>query len=274
MLASREVHSSGFVAGAMKRLFFVFLIFSLGGCGTGDYDHLYEQHLKELDRGARYSALWPGAVEIPGTNLVIRVPKFFTKSYNKNSIYSDDAGGDIDLERLNPVFLNPFPGLVATYEDFQKNAKEENLPVYLYLGVRELTPEGKAALEQEILAKLKAVAPDASWRSVDVPTLRGDPVVWKKLEVRMPQGFFPAGQGRAGVKKMPGDFQLWWYDTPTGVVLLGWRAEETIADQIGLGNLAELTAGTLEVKPPDAKPAEAAAPAAAPAGADAPDPAQ
>ncbi len=147
----------------MKRLFFVLGFFVVAGCGTGYYDGVYKLHLTELELTTRFADLWPGASEIPGTNLVIRLPKMFEKVYNKNSIYSDDPHGEIDPERLNPPFLNPFPGLVNCYEVFKKDPQNLMLPIYLYTGIRVLQPEAKAALEQELLTKLKEVAPDAAW---------------------------------------------------------------------------------------------------------------
>ncbi len=61
---------------------------------------------------------------------------------------------------------------------------------------------------------------------------------------------------RPGAKNAPGVFQLWWFDAANGAVLLGWRAPEAIANVIGLNNLATLTAGTLDTKAAEEKPAE------------------
>ena len=151
----------------MKRLLFVLVFSLLTGCGTGYYDGLYRLHLKELESVTRFAELWPGGGEIPGTNLVIRVPKVFgDKVYNKNSVYSEDPHGEINPERLNPPDLNPFPGLVNCREVFQKDPSGANLPVYLYTGVRQLNAAAKAALQEEIQAKLKTVAPEAAWDDV------------------------------------------------------------------------------------------------------------
>ncbi|HEY1784513.1 MAG TPA: hypothetical protein VGG30_03155 [Pirellulales bacterium] len=250
----------------MKRLIFALMFLVLSGCGTGYYDALFEQHLKEIELASQFSVLYPGLSQIPGTNLGIRLPKVFDKPYNKNSTYSFDPNGEIDPERLNPPFLNPFPGLVNCYEVFAKESTGENLPYYLYTGVRVLAPEGKAALEQELLGKLKAIVPTASLDDVQAVTPRGAKVAWKKIAITMPQSFFPSGKGRTGGMMQPGVFELWFYEAPTGLVMLGWRAPETLAEQVKLNGLATLTAGTLEVKPEEAKPAvPAAADAAAPA---------
>ena len=205
----------------MKRLLLLLVFSVLAGCGTSYYDTLYDQNLKQLESASRFSVLWPGASEIPGTNLVIRLPKIFEKVYNKNSIYSDDPHGDIDPERLNPPFLNPFPGLINCYEVFQKDPAGTSLPVYLYTGVRVLSAEGKAALQQQLQAMLQALSPGAAWSDVQARSPIDTPVAWKKIEATMPQEFFPSGQGKTGAQKLPGVFELWWYDTPTGVLLLG-----------------------------------------------------
>ncbi|HEX4146677.1 MAG TPA: hypothetical protein VHY91_24455 [Pirellulales bacterium] len=264
----------------MKRLFLVLVCCVFTGCGTGYYDDLYRQHLDELKRAEQFVVLTPEPSEVPGTNLVVRLPKIFDRSYNKNSIYSLDTSGEIDPNRLNPPFLNPFPGLVNCYEAFVKDSAGENLPIYLYTGFRDLPSEGKAALEQELFGKLKALAPTVTLDTVEALTPQGAKVPWKKMSAAMPQDFFPWGQGSGNAKQMPGVFELWLYSpeadplakqeaVPTGLVLFAWRAPETIAGQVNLSGLATLTAGTLAVKPPEAKPAEPAAPPAEAAPADA-----
>jgi hypothetical protein len=240
----------------MKRLLFVLMGSVLTGCGTGAYDSLYSAHLKEIELASQFGVLYPGSTEITGSNLVIRLPKMMNQAYNKNSIYSFDANGEIDPERLNPPFLNPFPGLVNCYEAFVKDPAGDNLPFYLYTGIRPLSPEGKAGLKQELLGKLKALAADASLEDVEALTPQGAKIVWKKIAIAMPQLFFPSGQGRMGAKMLDGSFELWLYEAPTSLVLLGWRAPQTVAGTINLSNLAKLTAGTLHVRPEEPKPAE------------------
>jgi hypothetical protein len=256
----------------MKRLFFVLVCLVFAGCGTGYYDSLYNQHLKELELAERFGILAPKPSEISGTNLVIRLPKIFEKGYNKNSTYSLDTDSEIDPIRLNPPFLNPFPGLINCYEAFVKDPAGENLPVYLYTGIRVVSNEEKAALEQELLGKLKVVAPDANLDTVEALTPRGEKVVWKKIAIAMPQPFFPWGLGSGAGKTLPGAFELWFYDAPTGLVIFGWRAPDSVATHINLNGLATLTAGTLAIKPDEPKPVQPAAPDAAPAPADAQDP--
>ncbi|HTU24533.1 MAG TPA: hypothetical protein VMF30_03995 [Pirellulales bacterium] len=250
----------------MKRFLILLGLALLAGCGTGYYDELYNQHLKELQLAAKFIVLWPGPNEIPGTDLVVRLPKIFERAYNKNSTYSDDPNAEIDMERLNPPFLNPFPGLINCYETYVKDADNQNLPVYLYTGMKELSAEGKAAFEQEMLGKLKALNPDANLVDVQAPTPQGTSVPWKRIDITLPQDFFPQGQGKKGAKRLPGVFELWFYDTPTGLIIFGWRATDAIAAQINLPDLANMTAGTLTTKPPEVKPAEPAAADEAPAG--------
>jgi hypothetical protein len=242
------------LAGVMKRLLFGCVLCVLSGCGTGYYDELLEQRSRELKMASEFSPLWPGPNEIPGTNLMIRLPKKFEKVYNKTTIYSADANAEIDPERLNPPFMNPFPGLVGCYEAFVKTSTGEGLPIYLYLGIRELVGDAKVAFQQELAGKLKQLDPTADWENIDVPNPKGALVSWKMIEAKMPQVFFPEGKGRADAKTLPGFFQIWWYDVPTGAVLLGWRAADDTSSEMPLRTLARLTAGTLEIKPANAAP--------------------
>ena len=233
----------------------------LGGCGTSYYDGKFVQRAKKLDLASAFAPLWPGASEIPGTNLYIRVPKFFDRAYNRSSNYTDDENGEIDPERLNPPFLNPFPGLLGCYEAFAKIASGESIPVYLYAGVRVIGGEGKAGFQQELADKLQKLDPQAHWEDITVRDPEDNPVNWKVITASFTQPFFPQGHGRKDAKQLPGFFQLWWFDAPTGVVLLGWRAADETATANNYRKLAELTAGTLhaEEKPAEEKPADAPA---------------
>ncbi len=117
----------------MKRLLFVLGLGVIAGCGTGYYDDLYSQRLKQLDLTSAFAALWPGTTDITPILPSIRVPKIFAKTYNKNSIYTDDPHGEIDKDRLNPPFMNPFPGLVGCYESFQQEKRRRTGPAGLSL---------------------------------------------------------------------------------------------------------------------------------------------
>jgi hypothetical protein len=106
--------------------------------------------------------------------------------------------------------------------------------------------------------------------AVQALTPQGATVPWKKIAVTMPQQFFPGGQGSGKAKMLDGVFELWFFEAPTGLVLFGWRAPDTLAGAINLSGLAMMTAGTLQVKPAEeAKPAEPVAPPAEPPPADA-----
>jgi hypothetical protein len=254
----------------MRLISLAILACFLGGCGTGYYDEVYKRRTTDLDLASKFAVLFPGPTQVgEGGDAVVQLPKIFDHTYNRSSNYTSDANGVIDPDRLNPPFLNPFPGLLGTYEAFVKPASGEGLPEYLYMGVKELTPDGKVALMQELAGKLKPFSPDANWEDVQVNSPQGTPVLWKKIKVSMPQDFFPQGHGRDAKKTLPGVFEIWWYDAEGAALLLAWRSADEAATVNNFHNLAELTAGTIRREEKKAEPAadpEAAARANAAGG--------
>jgi hypothetical protein len=229
----------------------------LSGCGTRAYEERVDKGMASLRTAQQYLGISPGAVEIPGTGFMIRLPKFIdggAKAYNEQSA-EPNGQGIVNPERLNPPFLK-IPGLRVCYEVFGFDAEtNESLSVYCYQAVlpaADAVVEGKP-IEEWIQTQLAKVFGDsAQWTDVKLPTQAGPQVDWRQINVKGMQNFFTQS---GAVKPSPGVFELYTKEMDGNRLLIGWRYPQKINH--AAADNSRLSVGSITAAAP-ANPAPAA----------------
>ena len=253
----------------------VLLLAATSGCGTPAYTDLLNHRLDELRAGAPFRVLY-GPTKIPDTPIEVRIPMSFRKSYLENSPHGDD-GEKIRPDRVQPPFLQ-LPGFRMCYEGNGSDPNAGRVHFYCYLWVIPSKPGDADKMAAEVQTKLAATFKDAKpeWQSVDAYTPDGKAMNWRKIGVEAPMPY-PSYRHEEDRKKMPTEdfpskFELWMYDAPNYLVLIGWRtpisAEGTVTapknalamlnaptpDKLDMTNFPILTAGSMLITAPEAAP--------------------
>jgi len=237
----------------VPRLLTLIAVFAslFAGCGVSTYEAAYDKELKRLKRGAPFRQLFDKPTQIPDTGVTIRIPAVFKNSYALDSADPKDDKKVIDPQRIQPPFL-PLPGFKLCYESMAAGGPSGSLPYYCYLAA---TPGDGAALERDLLDKLKGAFPDsaATWEAVscDSPTEGSDP--WRRLRLEADQRFDIApANGPVQQKTLAATFDLWHFEGPGVQILMGYRIPDEIKAAVPLCDPAgtamdTLAAGTIVV---------------------------
>jgi hypothetical protein len=230
------------------------LVMACGGCGGREYDALLGKRLDQLRAGAPFRGLF-GPTQLPDSPVKIRVPLIFKTSYVEGSKHPDD-GGPIKPDRLQPPFLQ-LPGFKMCFESTATANTGESVPYYCYLAALPAKEGDAAKLCTELQEKLQATFKDAptAWETIDAQTPEDKAIPWKRLRVVGEQPFYTAVNNEKKASKLPGVFEIWVHDAHSYIVIVAWRAPESI-DTPGGATPAKVSSGGLTIMqaPANAKP--------------------
>ena len=231
------------------------LVSASSGCGGREYDALLGKRLDQLRAGAPFRGLF-GPTQVPDSPVKIRVPLIFKTSYVEGSKHPDD-GGPIKPDRLQPPFLQ-LPGFKMCFESTATANSGEKLPFYCYLATLPAKDGDAAKLCTELQEKLAATFKDAptEWDTIDAQTPEDKAIPWKRLRVVGEQPFYATSANNEKVTaKVPGVFEIWVHDAHSQIVIVAWRAPESI-DTPGGATPAKVSSGGLTIMqaPANAKP--------------------
>jgi hypothetical protein len=215
------------------------------GCGTSEYMQRVQQGLGGMKAGAVFNTLYEKPSEIPGTPVVLRLPKFIgeSKAFTEQSA-EPNGQGNVKPERLQPPFLK-IPGLRVCYQMATiDDSTGVLMPYYCYLGALpagQPAPDGKP-IEESILAQVVSAFPNTQpWSSIACPTPSGASIPWQSLTANGAQDFLdPSGNP----VKVDGVFRLFTSEIGGWRVLIGWRAPQGLAQRL---DVAAAVAGTVGV---------------------------
>lgn len=236
------------------------------GCGTSVYNEKFQRRLAQLRITSPFADLRTPTADLP---INFRIPLIFTEAYDRNSVHPlDQEGGKpkrIRPDRVAPPFLLDFPGLRVMYQGEQSDSGHtQTLPYYCYLGEdTAASVNGKFPYDAWLERIKRNLTITQPWKSIDVNT----PIVndagqirslnWKRLVAKGKMEFDIVNFQTREFRELDGYFEMWVYETPQWIAVLGWRAPESIIDQLHFSELARLTAGTAvvnpEVRPPTDK---------------------
>jgi hypothetical protein len=231
------------------------------GCGVVEYDAKIDARLAELNKAKPFEVLYQLPIELTDPAVKIRVPGLSgedTKRFKAYDLHSPDPEAPdkrIPEQRILPGFF--LPGYKMTLE--APASADDPLPlvapkVYLYLCAVPKKDPNYADLEKGLLNNLKAIVSNVTpWKEVKVPTPTGAQKTWRKLrgEGKM---FFAYLQQEAGISVAHdegGVIEFWIYEEENIPVkaLVGWRIPKRFEEKFKLTELAELTAGTIQIDP-------------------------
>jgi hypothetical protein len=217
------------------------------GCGTSTYGEKFSKRLAELELSSPFAVLRAPTTDLP---VNFRIPVVMKDGYDRNSAMPGDSKQKIRQDLIAPLFMMDFPGLRMMYQGDMTSKQFERLPIYCYLGEGDaVSVKGKFPYDTW-LARVKNKFPNTkAWESIDVPTPLGKKLSWKRLVAKGKQEFEIVESNKARPSTMDGAFQLWVYETPQWISILGWRAPTEAAESFHLDDLAKLTAGTAVVNP-------------------------
>ena len=236
------------------------LLLPTSGCGTDTYVKVYETRMSDLQRTSAFAPL----SGLPTDDLPVnfRVPSgsnpnkaiFFTQAFSLFSADTVDATKHIASDRVLPPFMQDGVGFRRCYEGQYAENAQVKTPYYLYVWMFD-APRPKDGLNQlRDFLRGKLGDPKADWEQVEAKTPKGGTLTWKRLHFKS-EGKFSFEVNRNGTlqdETPPFIFELWYCETPTYDVLLGWRAsvdswEKAKEGDFKLQDLPEIVAGTLDM---------------------------
>ena len=238
-------------------------IAAAGGCGSSVYGQKFEHRLELLRISSEFSVLRKPTIDLA---INFRVPKLFKQEFTKVSADPENNNHRISPSKFGPPFLIGFPGLERMFEG-EYEAKNATSPVFLYIGEgNPAETKGKFPYKEWSERITRGRFQPSAWEAVDVQTPSGEKLKWQRLTAK---GKFVYNVAVNHVVQYPSVdtfFQMWVYETPQAVAVLGWWSTEEARLPSDIEKLAMLTAGTAVVSqnppappvaPPTGKPAAA-----------------
>lgn len=227
------------------------LIALLNGCGVSEYNALVDRGLTNLRAGAKFKFFYAPS-PLPELPITVRVPMVFPKSYRADSGHRDD-GETINPDRLQPPFLK-LPGFALCYEGTSQSGNTK-LPFYCYLAAVPASSADAQKLAAQLQADLKKAFPesDEEWEQFDADTPTGKSIHWQKIRAEGEQPFL-VKTDKVATENLPGVFELWMHDSDDYIVLIGWRAPNSVLGTLDIAD-DELSPLRLAIEgpPKDAK---------------------
>lgn len=245
-------------AGVLLAICAAVSVSAASGCGSSAYGDLFQHRLEQLKISSQFTVL-----RDPTTDLAInfRVPQVFTKEFTPLSADPDNDSRRIAPFRFLPPGLPGFPGLLRRFE--AEYLGQERSTVSLLVGegdpatVKDKFPYGLWQTRLQ-LAGFQV----GKWEPVKVQSPTGGALDWNRLKAKT-SVLSKSEQGNGkGPATITVNYEMWVYETPQAIAVLGWLAKEDAWTALLVGKLAELTAGTAVVSP---NAAAILAPAAPPA---------
>ncbi len=201
------------------------------GCGTSVYGGKFEQRLDQLTYSSQFSGLREATTDLA---INFRVPQLLTKEYNSISADPDVGTHKISITRFAPPGLPDFPGLQRKFEaDFYVQTTGQT-EISLWIGEGSTASvKGKFPYAQwTTRAKQAGFGIMHDWEDVETPTPEHGKLTWKRLDTQ---------RKNAQATEI---FQMWVYETPKQIAILGWMADKRAWEAVNLGELARVTAGS------------------------------
>lgn len=229
-------------------------IVGLAGCGTSDYERLFQQRGTELKRTGPFHELKSEATDIPGAGARFRAPKIL------NVEPHDPKAKDIKPRRLRPSALATLRGHRLTFEA-KVSGKGVESPIYLYVCGGALGADKEVKNHVAYFTNgLKQGAADATIEEpaeVDCPTphdaASGKPTSlhWTRVAAtNVVQEIDEQLSNSDDFSSQPVTMEIWIHlnaDKKRAVYLV-WSVPDKIRAALPkFADLAKATAGTLEV---------------------------
>jgi len=217
------------------------------GCGSSVYGEKFQHRLDELRISGEFSALRPTTDDLA---INFRVPLVFTKAFNRISADPENNNMRILPLRFAPPFLADFPGLQLMFEG-EYASKDMKTPLYLYIGEGDPSSvKGKFPYELwRDRIKRGQMNPGKKFEPVDALTPKGEKLHWMRLIATGKHVYDIARNNNVEYKSVDTFFQMWVYEAPQAIAILGWWSTEDARVPSDIEKLAMLTAGTAVVSP-------------------------
>lgn len=207
----------------------------LSGCDlSGTYEKRAAEAISSVGQKAQQEALLAGSsTTVAPSNLSLRLPAPIDND-GKTTLKSDDPS-------YNPPFV-AIPGLSSTLERLLDDEGGKFAATYIYLGA--IPKENKKAVDvqAEVQKQVATAFPAANWQDVQL----GAALAGKHLNVSGQQDFATAdAQGARSVAKLDGQFDLYFHESATHFVFVGFRAPKAQAAKYALGEAIKASLGTL-----------------------------
>lgn len=211
------------------------------GCGSSAYGEKFQHRLEQLRISSEFAVL-----RRPTDDLAInfRIPQLFKKEFTAISADPERENTRILRQKFAPWFLPDFPGLERMFEgDFV--VKDTTSPLFLYIGEGDPAAIKGKFPYQEWRDRLKrARFEPGAWEPVDVQTSTGGKLSWQRLTAKGKSAYDVVKSGKPDIPAVDTFFQMWVYETPQAVAVLGWWSTEEARVPSDIEKLASLTAGT------------------------------
>ncbi len=228
---------------------------TLPGCGSAEYERRLKLGLEEIRQRSAFGQLYGQPVALPGTPLMIRVPRAFTLSFQEGSAFDDKP---IDNRRVTIPGV-ALPGLAVTYEGRVVDSAGGKYPYYMHLFAIERAKAGKlissksetpSALDTtgELYQQIQKAfdRTHGSWAEVACQTPYGNQLAWQRLRTEGEQEVHYLRENGSEVYiKRPCVLDVFARIEGRYLVLVVWRAPAAIEDAARIGEVAPLVAGTL-----------------------------
>jgi len=205
------------------------------GCGTGEY----ESRIGQRKASSTPDVLGP-AEELAGTRVSIRVPRCMTL-----------LPEGTDPKRSQAI---PAPGAQQRiYEGFVKDSDGGDIPFYCYFIAMELPKAPGVNLLSQMKSVMEKMPGKPQFAEVHVTSPEGKESKWDMAHAADKSEFYYKGKdGKDSLQPMDCVGELYLREDAGFFVMIAWRVpsniEKNVGD-IGLAELAKLTAGAVSVKP-------------------------
>jgi hypothetical protein len=196
----------------------------LAGCDLGGtYEKRAAEALTSVGQKAALEALLaPASTTVAPATLSLRLPVALDND-GKAAVKSDDPS-------FNPPFV-VIPGLTSTIERLLDDDAGKFAAAYVYLGAIPKEDKKAVDVQGDVQKQVANAVPGANWQDAQL----GSALPGKHLSASGPQDFQTAdAQGARTVAKLEGQFDLYFHESPTHFVFIGFRAPKAQATKYTL----------------------------------------
>jgi hypothetical protein len=208
----------------------------LAGCDLGGtYEQRAEEAIASVGQKAALEALLaPSSTTVAPSTFSLRLPASIDND-GKAALKSDDPSA-------HPPFV-AIPGLTSTLERLLDDDGGKFAAAYAYLGAIPKEDKKAVDVQAEVQKQIATAFPAANWQDASFsPAVAG-----KHLSASGPQDFQTAdAQGARTVAKLDGQFDLYFHETPTHFVFIGFRAPKGQATKYTLAEAIKASLSTAE----------------------------
>lgn len=204
------------------------------GCGAGEYKKRLDDRVREIGQETPLSRMH-AAMEIPGTPVMIRIPKFFE---------------EVPPDARRAKWPLDLADLKLTYEGFVADSDEGKVAYYCYLAVTEMSHAGARDPNRALRNRLMDLFPGTAvqWEDIHCKTPDGRATKWQKSQTAGELEFYYDKDGKAEPRRMQGTIEVYSRKEGDFTVIIVWRVPSHLKDHVGLQEWAPRMAGTVTVK--------------------------